>query len=1085
MKRKVTFILHALLCVGGLVAVSGAASAQKTITGKVIGGTDHQPIIGATVQIKGANTGTATNAQGVFTLSIPGKGNDVLEVSSIGFQTQDVTVGDQSSLTITLQENTSTLNELVVTGYTTQVKKNITGAIASIDGAKLTTIPMGNAQKQLQGKIPGVTITTSGEPGGGSSVRIRGYGSFTSNDPLYVVDGVPTEDISDIDPNDIASISVLKDAAAASIYGARAFAGVILITTRQGKAGKLTVNYNVSYGNQYPGHGYSLMNPTQTAEWTWTAMKNAGETPSHPQYGTGATPVLPDYILAGTKYGLMAGDPATDPSLYNIDPDKGAIYQIVKANKTGTNWYEAVTRVAPIQSHNLSLSGGTDNSKYDIQFGYYNQQGVVLETYLKRYTLRANTEFTIHDRVKIGENIQMSLRDNPTIGNGDAGGNEGNAIGWTYRENPLIPVHDIMGGWAGTAAAGFNNPQNPVADQERTKNNEGRTTGIFGNIYADLTLPYYFTFHSSFGGYYTNYYYKNFTYRQYENKENNPTTDYVYEGANYNNKWVWTNTLTFEHQYGDNYLKVLLGQESLAQAGRNLDASGYSPFSPDPNYFTLSTSSSSGRTATDGGGKGITLYSLFAQANYNYKDRYLISGTIRRDGAAVFGPDKKYGIFPAVSLGWRLSSEGFMRDISWINDLKLRGSYGEMGNATPVSLNNQYNTYATSPQTASYDIGGTSNSIEEGLRTNTIGVPDTHWETNATLDFGLDATLFNNSLSLTVDWYRRQTKDLLYAPQVEATIGFLTTYPVINVGSMHNTGLEIALDKKGDIASDWHYDVGINFTTYKNIIDKIANNVNYFYGNSYGSGRIGTFTINQVGYAMSSFYGYKVAGLWQNQSEIDAADAQAQKATGDPTATFQPGGEHPGEFRYADVDKDGMISANDRTIFGNPNPDFTYGINAGITYKNFDLDLEFYGVWGGNIVDYSKWFTDFYSSFPGNAISTRVLDSWTPQHTNTKVPIFEDVSTASTNLYANSYYLENGSYFRCRNIQLAYTFNKGALLKAGIQNLKVYVQTINPFTITKYDGLDPAISGVDGNMGVDYGTYPMVKQLLVGANITF
>lgn len=1069
-----------------VIAKKGTEILQHEVTG-VVKDAHGSPLVGVTVQVKGTNTGTVTDAQGRFSLEVPE--NAVLTISSVGYQSQDISVGSRSSLNITLRASSSTLNELVVTGYTSQRQKDITGSISSIKGSDLTTIPMGDAQKQLMGKVSGVTITTSGEPGGSSSVRIRGFGSFLVNDPLYVVDGVPTEDISYIAPDDIATISVLKDAAAATIYGARAFAGVILITTKKGSAGKLTVNYDVSYGKQYPGHGYSIMNPTQTAEWTWNAMKAAGQTPSHPQYGSGATPVIPDYIMAGSNYGLLNSDPGTaalvDPKLYNIDPSKGSVYQIVKANKAGTNWYEAVTRVAPIQSHNLSLSGGTDNSRYNVQFGYFNQQGVVLETYLKRYSIRANTEFTIHNRVKIGENVQVALKDNPTIGNGNVGGNEGNAIGWTYRENPLIPVYDIMGNYAGTAAAGFNNPQNPVADQERTKNNKSYTTDIFGNVYMDILLPYNVTFHSSFGGNYWNNYYKTYSYAQYENKENNPTTDYVYEGASYGQSWVWTNTLQFEHTYGSHYVKILLGEEAQGGQGFNVDGNGKTFFTTDPSYTGISTTSTSGRVITDGGGPYSTLYSLFANVNYNYKDKYLLTGTVRRDGSANFGPQDKFGIFPAVSAGWRISNENFMKSVQWINDLKLRASYGEMGNAAPVPLVNQYNTYATSPETASYDIYGTHNSVTEGLRPNSIGVPNTHWETNKTLDFGADATLFNNSFDITVDWYKRKTSGLLFNPQVEATVGYLTSYPYINVGSMQNTGVDLQLDKRGNFATNWHYDVGLTFTTYKNKILKIADGTNYFYGDSYGSGRIGTFTINEVGQPMSAFYGYKVVGLWQSQAEIDAADAAAQKATNNPNATFQPGGEHPGEFRYADVTNQGYINADSRTIIGNPNPDFTYGINGDLGYKNFDLNVQFYGVWGGNIVNYTKWFTDFYSSFPGGAISTRVLNSWTPTHTNTNVPIFENRSNASYNLYANSYYVENGSYFRCRNIQLGYTFPKGMLSKGGINGLRVYVQAVNLFTVTKYDGLDPAISGIDNNFGVDYGTYPFVRQYIVGANVTF
>jgi TonB-linked SusC/RagA family outer membrane protein len=1071
-----------------VIAKKGNVIQQHQVSG-VVKDVHGNPLIGATVQVKGTNTGTATDAQGRFSLEVPD--NAVLTISSVGYQSEDVSVGGRTSLNITLQVSSSTLNELVVTGYTTQIQKNITGAVSSVTGSALTTIPMGNAQKQLQGKVSGVTITTSGEPGGSSSVRIRGFGSFTSNDPLYVVDGVPTSDISNIAPDDIATISVLKDASTASIYGARAFAGVILITTKQGKAGKLTVNYDVSYGKQYPGHGFDLMNPQQTAEWTWNAIKAVGGTPSSPQYGTGATPVLPDYILAGNNYGLLNSDPATaalvNPKLYNIDPSKGSFYQIVKANKAGTNWYDAVTRVAPLQSHNLSLSGGNDNSRYNVQLGYYNQQGIVLETYLKRYTIRANTEFTIHDRVKVGENIQMALKDNPTLTNGNVGGNEGNAFGWSYRENPLIPVYDIMGNFAGTRAAGFNNPQNPVADQIRTKDNKSLTTDIFGNVYTDITLPYDLTFHSSFGGEFWNNYYKTFGYLQYENKENNPTNNYVYEGASYGYSWVWTNTLTFDHQYGVHHVKILLGQEALGGHGGNVDVSGNSPFSADPNYATISTTASNGRTATDGGGPYPTIYSLFAQANYNYKDKYLLSGTVRRDGAAVFGPQEKFGIFPAVSAGWRISSENFMKNVIWVNDLKLRGSYGEMGNSTPVPLVNLFNTYSSSPQAASYDINGTHNSLVEGLRANSFANPAAHWETNKTLDFGVDATLFNNSFNFTIDWYRRNTDGLLYAPQVEATVGFLNTYPTINVGSMKNVGIDIQADKKGNFAGNWRYDVGVTFTTYKNTILKVANGVNYFYGTSYGSTRIqgGNPTINEVGQPMSAFYGYKIIGLWQSQAEINAADQMAVKKTGDPKATYQNGGEHPGEFRYADVTKDSIIDANDRTIIGNPNPDFTYGITAGIGWKNFDLNMEFYGVWGGDIFNYTKWFTDFYSSFPGAAISTRVLNSWTPTHTNTSVPIFQNLSDDSYNKQINSYYIENGSYFRCRNIQLAYTFTKGSLKKVGIQDLRLYVQAVNLFTITKYDGLDPAVSGLDNNFGVDYGTYPMVKQWIIGANVTF
>lgn len=1080
MKKSITpFLFTGVVCLG-MLWTSLSAMAQKTIHGKVVSSTDNQVVIGATVKEKGTANGTVTGPDGSFSLKLTGNGNEVLEVSFIGYNPKDVPVGNQTNLVISLDENTSTLNEVVVTGYSTQRKGDITGAVSTVNTADLTTIPSGSPEQQLQGKLSGVTVITSGMPGTSSQVRIRGFGSFTTNNPYYVVDGVPTGDISNISPDDIESVSVLKDAASASIYGASAFSGVILITTKKGKEGKLSVRYNASYGVQYPGHGYDILSPQQTADWTWTAMKNAGETPKNDQYGTGPTPVLPYYLLVGDQSGLPENTPI-DPSLYNVNYDNGPIYQIVKANQQGTDWYKEITRVAPIQYHNLTLSGGSESAKYNVGLSYYNQQGIILATYLKRYILRANTEFNIKKRVKIGENLQVSLKDNPTLTNQS----EGNAISWTYRENPIIPVHDIMGGWAGTRAAGLNNPQNPVANQVRSEDNRSYTPDIFGNVYAEVTLPYHINLRSSFGGEFWNTYYQNFTYHQYENKENNGS-DVVSEGASYAHSWIWTNTATFENHFGDHYLKVLLGVEAKGGYAQNLDVTGQNPFSTDLTYRTITTTSPANRTATDGGNPQTRFYSLFGNVNYSYKDKYLVTGTLRRDQASVFGPEQRTGVFPAASLGWRISGENFMKDASWINDLKIRGSWGTMGNATAVPLGNQFNLYEANSRVTTYDMTGALGALEEGLRSSGFAVLATHWETNETINAGFDATLFNNSLNIVFDWYKRNTKDLLFAPEIEATIGFLNQYPYINVGSMENKGIDLQIEKQGNFSENWRYDIGANLTTYKNTITKVAEGVDYFDGSSFGSGRIpGTVTRNQDKHPISAFFGYKVIGLWQNQQEIDEADAQAQKAE-TPQETFQSGGEHPGEFRYDDVNGDGIISDADRTFIGDPNPNLTYGVNLAAGYKNFDLRFEFYGSQGNDIFDYTRWFTDFYPSFPGGALNARILKSWTPENTNTNVPVFEDRGTFSTNQAVNSYYVQNGSYFRCRNIQLSYTFNKGgALQKAGIENLRLYAQVVNPFTITKYEGLDPELSGNDTNFGVDYGNYPTVKQLIFGLNVNF
>jgi len=1074
--HQARYLFLALMLLGSSLAFSQ----QRTVSGEVKNSGDGLPVPGATVTIKGTKKAVVSDARGSFSISVPDD-NAVLIISSIGYNSLEIPVKGRATIMVQLVQRSSSLEEIIVTGYSTERKKDITGAISSVKGDDIVSIPSSSIAQQLQGKISGVTITTSGVPGDAGRILIRGIGSFNTNNPLVIIDGVPGS-LSDINANDIENVSVLKDASAASIYGAQAFAGVILVTTKKGRSGKLTVYHNASYGIQYPGKGYGILSPQEIADWTWTAMKNGGVTPIHPQYGTGANPVLPDYILAGNNYGLMTGDPRINFDAYNIDPALGPVYQIVKGNKAGTDWYKEITRTAPLTDNSLSLSGGNENARYNVGLGYTNQQGVVLNSFFKRYTLRANTEFNIKSRVKIGENIQLMLRENPGFRNQY----EGNALAMSYRENPFIPVHDINGGWAGTAAHGFNNPSNPVADLYRARNDWSRDFGVFGSVFAEVKLPYSLTFRSNFGGNYGTYYYASYTQRSYENFENSGTNG-MYEGSGYNYDWVWTNTLSFNRAFDKHNVKALIGTEALSGQGRNIDGSGVNPFSLDPNYLMLNTTEGgSSRQVSDGGGPYDNIYSIFGQVNYSYADKYLFSGTIRRDGAAVFGPNFKYGVFPAASVGWRISGEPFMKNLNWVNDLKIRGSYGEMGNSNPVPLTNQYSTYAPNIRIASYDLNGTSNSLVEGFRAASIGEPNAHWETNKTIDVGFDATLWGN-LNIVVDWYKRTTEGLLFAVRLPATFGWPDRFPVINVGSMKNTGIDLQIDKRGNINKDWRYVAGLRFTSYKNTIVKIADGIDYFDDEGSGSSRLNSpMTRNMVGHPVSAFFGYKVVGLWQSQSEIDAANAGAQRALGDPAATFQDGDSRPGEFKYLDVNKDGYISADDRTFIGNPNPDFNYGLNFSVGYKNWDLNFEFYGVQGADIFNYTKWYTDFYNSFPGAAIGTRVRDSWTPQHTNTNIPIFTTRNVLGTNSVVNSYYVEDGSYLRCRNIQLSYTFGAGKLAKVGIENLRIYAQAVNPFTVTKYTGLDPAVGGGGiTNFGGDYGNYPMVKQVIFGIHLNF
>lgn len=1044
---------------------------EITVSGVVTSNEDGSPIPGVNILVQASSAGTITDINGNYRISV--EENATLVFSAIGFITQEVPVNGRSVIDISLEMDIQSLSEVVVTGYSTQERRNITGAVSTVSAEDITAIPAGNAEQQLQGRVAGVTVITSGAPGSGSLVRIRGFGSFTSNAPLYIVDGVPIGDISFINSNDIESTTVLKDAGAASIYGSRASAGVVIITTKKGKAGEMKVTYDASFGTQIPDDGYDLLNPQEYAEATWIALRNSGlvdpysGNPVSGQFGSGANPRIPDYILPA---GAMEGE--VNLGLYNADPDN--YYGIYRANKSGTDYYDALTGPAPIQNHTLGVSGGSDNSKYYLGLGYYDEEGVVLNTYLKRYTLRANTSFTIKDKIRIGENFQVSYRESPGFNNL----NEGNSISFAYRQNPMVPIYDIQGNYAGSRAPGFSNPQNPIAIQDRIKDNKGFNTIIFGNVFAEIDLLEDITFRSSFGGGFGNFHNYNYSFRSFENSENNATNSFN-ENSGYSYNWVWTNTVNYEKEFDIHRIGVLAGVESnVIGAGRTIGGGRLGYFTDNVDFRTLNAGEPSGLTNFGIATEGTKLISYFGKVDYGLLDKYLVSATLRYDGSSNFSEEEQYGLFPAFTAAWRLSEEDFMANNLWINDLKIRAGWGKMGNQS-IPEGNAAGAFSANAQFAAYDINGTSSSTSPGFLRTRLGNPFGTWETNTTTNVGLDATLFNSSLEIFVDVYKKITDDLLFNPEIAAINGYLGQYPFINIAEMENKGIDLQIIKKGRVNSDWFYEADLTFSRYKNKILAVSSGSDEFTGNSFGSGRIGSFTLNKVGYPISSFYGYDVVSLFQTQAEIDALDELADDGT------FQEGAA-PGRFRYADVDGDNTITPADRTIFGDPNPDFTYGLNLKVGYKGFELEAFFYGSQGGDIINYTRWFTDFYSTFPGSALSDRAMyGAWTPDNPGATTPKLENVSNFSTSGVANSYYMEDGSYFRARNVQLGYTLPAGVVDRYGIDKLKVFVQATNLFTVTDYSGLDPAVSGVDTNFGVDYGNYPFVKQFLVGVNLAF
>ncbi|MBE7173964.1 MAG: TonB-dependent receptor [Williamsia sp.] len=1063
--------------------------AQRTVTGSVINKADNQPLIGASVKIKGSSSGTVTKEDGTFSLRVP-TNNSTLIVSVIGYSDTEIPVAGRSDLgAISLSLTNAQLNEIVVTGYTSQRKKDLTGAVSVVNVEQLNRQPTGQLANQLQGQAAGVTIIGSGQPGEEPQIRIRGINTFGNNTPLFVIDGVPTQNIATINPNDVASMQVLKDAGAASIYGSRASNGVVIITTKNGKPGKTTVSYDAYYGKQLPksGNVFYTLTPQEMAQLKFNALANSGTpiTTAKPDalYGGGPTPVLPDYIYPA---GVKEGDPSVDPSKYFVNPaytnaaDLTSFYRIVRANKAGTDYYHEIFNPAPTMSHNLAVSGGTERAKFLFSGNYFDQEGTLMRTYLRRYTIRANSQFTLAKGVRVGENLAYSITRNPRI----SPETEGSAIGMAFRQQPIIPVYDIRGNYASSfGSAGLGNGKNPVAIQERTRNNRSFGNRLFGNVYADIDFLKNFTFHTSLGGESYAGYSRAFAYPEWENSENVTTNTYT-ETSNYGYNWTWTNTLTYRATFNEKHaVTVLVGTEALDTRGTNNTETNQGYFSFDPNYTVLGVGSGTVTNTSTRSTEG--LWSQFGRLDYSFNDRYLISGTLRRDGSSKFAPSYRYGVFPAVTAAWRISEEAFLKNITWLRDLKIRGGWGVMGNQFNLGANNQFYTYVSDRNASFYDITGSNSAISQGFQVGQIGNPNARWEKDINSNIGIDATLFNGILDFTADYYQKDITDLLYNPTYPGTAG-TGTVPFANVAGVKNHGVDASASYHTAIAHDLKLDLTATFTTYTNTITQVADNQTFFY--SGGQRRFGAnFVRNQIGSAIGSFYGYKIEGFWDDAAEIAAADQQAQKATGSTTAVYQTA-EGIGRFRYADINGDGRITADDRTIIGNPNPKFTYGFNLALAYKNFDFNIFLYGSQGNDIWNNVLYWTDFYPSFAGAKSKTALYNSWTPSNHNAKVSIQENAGTFSTNGTPNSYYIENGSYLRAKNAQLGYTLPAGILGRYGFQSARFYLQAANLFTITKYSGLDPEING-NGNsvqeFGIDEGAYPNQRQFLLGVNIKF
>ncbi|MEN2282327.1 TonB-dependent receptor [Algoriphagus sp. SE2] len=1068
-----------------LFLTSAATFAQRTVTGTVLDEYDVG-LPGVSVLVKGTTTGTATDIDGKFSLNVP---NDqaVLVFSFIGYSAVEQVVGNRSVIDIKMNPDETTLTELVVTGYTIDSRRETTGAIATVDPKDLTIIPTGNVEQTLQGRVSGVTVITNGQPGTSSIIRVRGFGAFGGNEPLYVVDGVPVGSTDFLNPDDIASTTVLKDAAAASIYGARAANGVIIYTTKRGRRGnqKIRVDYNGMFGVTTPGKGLDMMNPQDFADYTWLAETNQaildGRDPAygHPQFGSGSTPVLPYYINVGGASGVpgpfTAAQLEEERAKYNIDPAKGPIYQVVRAaTGEGTDWYDALTRNAPLNRHSIGLNGGSETSRFFIGLGFQEQAGIMIGNEFKRYSLRANSEFDVTKRLRIGENFQATYRQ--VLGQQGGTGGRGvsddeNDILQAFRMPSIIPVYDEFGGYGGTAARGFNNPRNPVANRDGQVNNRNFNANIFGNVYAELDIIDDLTFRTSIGGQYNNYYFWGYSRLQYENSENNSAFGYN-EGSGFVFGWTFTNTMSWKKTFDKHAFDVIVGQEALnTGAGRNISASGQNPFSRDPDFINISNLPVSSRQVNSNLFNGVNFNSYFGRVNYTYNDKYLFSAVVRRDGSSRFGANARYGVFPAFSAAWRISSEGFLSGSTWIDDLKIRGGWGQMGNSNNVDPNNQYSLFGGTVGASSYDISGSNSSALIGFRRTRIGNPNAQWETAVTQNIGFDGTFFNGRLDVIFDWWKKDTKDLLFTVPIPLTAGSNAAPPAVNIGEMLNRGLDLFVSTRGNLSSEFTYELTVTASTLKNEIVSLAPGLDII--TSVNPAYRGITPIrNQVGEPLSTFFGYDVEGLFRNAEDVSSHAVQDGAA--------------PGRFKFRDADGDGTITPNDRVVLGNPVPDFTGGLNFTVGYKGLDLSAYFYTSIGNEIWNQSKWFTDFFQTFEGAAISERLKQAWTPNNLDAEIPVVEKTSNFSTSNVANSFYVEDGSYLRLQNVSLGYTLPASLLERWRMERVRVFASANNLFTISGYSGLDPAVGGdADLSFGIDVGNYPVTRGYTFGVNLSF
>lgn len=1041
MKIKQKWTFASLL----LLATATVSAQNINVKGSITAEKDGETIIGASVKEKGASGGVISDINGQFSLNNV-KSGTVLVISYVGYK--PVEVKASPNMTVRLEENDKVLNELVVTGYTTQRKADLTGAVSVVNMDDLQKEGENNPMKALQGKVPGMYVTSNGSPSGAATVRIRGIGTMNDNDPLYIIDGVPTQaGMHELNGNDIESIQVLKDAASASIYGSRAANGVIIITTKRGKKGQIRVNFDASVSASFYQSKLQMMNTEQYGQTLWTAYINAGTNPN-------SNPI-------GYRFNWNF-DANGNPVLNGMSLPKYLDAKNTIATSAGTDWFNEISRTGVIQQYNLSITNGTDKGNYFFSLGYYKNAGLIKYSDFDRISARINSDYKlIGDIVTIGENFTVNRTSEVQA--------PGNIINDAMIALPMIPVHTVDGkGWGGPSST-MPDRQNPARVNYDNRDNRYTYWRMFGDAHININPFKGFNLRSTFGLDYAQKLSMTYTY-PYTNGVLSDTKNAVNMGQEHWTRWMWNAVATYNLETGRHRLDLMAGTELNREDDINLSAyrEGFAIISPDYMYPSAGT----GLAQANGGAGTYSLVSFFGKANYSYADRYLASFTIRRDGSSRFGENNRWGTFPSFSLGWRLSEEPFMKfSRSVVDDLKLRAAWGQTGNQS-IDNTARYSIYDSNygigdapTYGTAYDITGSNGGslLPSGFRRTQLQNPDLKWETTTQTNVGIDFSLFHSDLYGSVEYYYKKTKDILIKPSYIAVVGE-GGGQWRNVGRMQNKGVELNLGYRHTTAYGFSYDISGNFSLNRNKVLFVPEDVAST-GDFGGNG-----VMNIIGHSINMFAGYVADGLFRSQDEVDAYMAKYRVKIGNPGI---------GRIRYRDVNGDNVIDSKDQTWIGNPNPDFTYGLNVALKYKGVDLTMFWQGVQGIDVdVSAIKKNSDFWSLGDMNANrTTRLLGAWSPSNPNSNIPAVS-MSDLNNEARFSTYFIESGSYLKLRMLQVGYTFPEKLIKKVRMTNLRFYLSAENLLTLhdKNFTGADPE----NPTTG-----YPIPLNLTFGLNIGF